>query len=463
MAKHTITEKFIAARVAEAHQVKGTPKARNRVFYDDHKDAPTGFGVCITKAGAASFVLNYYATGAERRATIGKFGPAPALSITAARKDAAKVRTKVQAGADPVDDARAAKRAKLAALEAAKAVAEAKRARDQHTLAALVAAYIADLTRQGRPKRTARDYETLFERAVAVPFPKIAALPLDEVTTDAVLPAFHRLQKGGAVRDPEKLAACLRAAFNAAMGISSDSRQLAYSEFKVTANPLANLKVSRPKVTPAEARDKKAEKYWTLTQQELAAYWARIEAQEDANGAMLRLHLLTGGQRREQLVRITRADYDEAAHIITLWDGKGRRSTPREHRLPLLPEAEAALLAMAGDRGEHLVTLDKGRKAASVTMLDHACGRVADAMLKAGEVRRAVTPGTIRRTIETMLGQAGVFKEIRAQLQSHGINGVQDRHYDMGDYLEYKREALEKLRALCNPKPDNVTQLRRKA
>src|SRR5690606_16242931 len=177
---------------------------------------------------------------------------------------------------------------------------------------------------------------------------------------------------------------------------------------------------------------------WTLTQPQLAAYWQRIAAMDDAYGAMLRLHLLTGGQRREQLARLTRDDYDEAAGIITLWDGKGRRRELREHKLPLLPEAVQAIEAMAGDRGEYLVTTDKGRTPVSASVLDHACGRVGAAMVAAGEIPRAVTPGTIRRTVETLLGQAGVVKEVSAQLQSHGPNGVQDRHYDMGDYLERK-------------------------
>lgn len=448
MATYKITDKFIAERVAEAAATGG--EGRNRVFYDDHKDAPPGFGVRVTKAGAVAFVLNYYAQGAERRATVGRYGPAPGLSIAAARKEAAKLRAQVLAGADPVA-------AKRAAVEAKRAADEAKRDRDRHTLAVLVETYIADLRGQGKPERTARDYETLFARAVADPFPKIAALPLDSVTVEAVMPAFHRLLKAGAVRDPEKLAALMKAAFNAARGAQSDASRHRYAGLKVKGNPLVDLRVPRPKKSADEARKAKAERYWTLTQPQLAAYWARIAAQDDAYGAMLRLHLLTGGQRREQLARLTRDDWH--GEVITLWDGKGRRRELREHKLPLLPEAVEAIQAMAGDKGDFLVTADKGRTAASASVLDHACGRVGAAMVEAGELLRPLTPGTIRRTVETLLGQARVFKEVRAQLQSHGLNGVQDRHYDMGDYLEHKREALELLRALCEPKPDNVASI----
>lgn len=48
----------------------------------------------------------------------------------------------------------------------------------------------------------------------------------------------------------------------------------------------------------------------------------------------------------------------------------------------------------------------------------------------------------IRRTCETMLTKIGVSKDLRAQLLSHGLSGVQDAHYDRHDYLDEKRSAL---------------------
>ena len=39
----------------------------------------------------------------------------------------------------------------------------------------------------------------------------------------------------------------------------------------------------------------------------------------------------------------------------------------------------------------------------------------------------------------------GVSKEARGHLQSHGLTGVQAKHYDDYDYLQEKREALQVL------------------
>ena len=50
----------------------------------------------------------------------------------------------------------------------------------------------------------------------------------------------------------------------------------------------------------------------------------------------------------------------------------------------------------------------------------------------------------IRRTVETMLAGMGVSRDIRAQLLSHGISGVQAQHYDRHDYLKEKHAALLK-------------------
>lgn len=450
---YPLSDSWIRGKCAEHAAQHASGDGKTRIYYDNHEKAPSGFGVRITAKGTAAFVLNYYARGAERRATVGKWGSIkPRLSVAAARIKAHQLRSRIQSGEDPVADERSAK-------ESAKAAAESTKERAGHTLAALIAAYVADLREQGRP--AAREIENLFDRAVAKPFPKIAALPVDDVTVEAVLPAVQRLVKDGKVREPGKLATYLRTAFNKARAARTDASGYAYAAFKVRSNPLADLRVTRPKVNAEAARKVKDERLWTLTQPQLAAYWKRIAGQQDANGAMLRLHLLTGGQRREQLARITLSDYNAEARTLTLWDGKGRRSEAREHVLPLIDDAESALLAMAGDKGPYLFTTTKGARAATPAMLDDAMTRVSAAMVEAKEIPRTITPGAIRRTVETLLG-GSVLKEIRAQLQSHGLSGVQDRHYDRGAYLQEKRAALETLRQLCEPKPDNVTPIARK-
>jgi hypothetical protein len=53
----------------------------------------------------------------------------------------------------------------------------------------------------------------------------------------------------------------------------------------------------------------------------------------------------------------------------------------------------------------------------------------------------------VRSGVETVLAEAGVSLHVRGLLQSHGIGGVQERHYDAHEYMAEKRAALDLLLA----------------
>jgi integrase len=69
---------------------------------------------------------------------------------------------------------------------------------------------------------------------------------------------------------------------------------------------------------------------------------------------------------------------------------------------------------------------------------------IATEMLEAKELRESFQLRDLRRTCETMLAAMGMSSDIRAQVQSHGLGGVQARHYDRHNYMEEKRSTLEK-------------------
>jgi hypothetical protein len=51
----------------------------------------------------------------------------------------------------------------------------------------------------------------------------------------------------------------------------------------------------------------------------------------------------------------------------------------------------------------------------------------------------------LRSGVETLLAAKGISREVRGQLQSHGLTGVQARHYDGHDCMREKRGALDRL------------------
>jgi hypothetical protein len=58
----------------------------------------------------------------------------------------------------------------------------------------------------------------------------------------------------------------------------------------------------------------------------------------------------------------------------------------------------------------------------------------------------------VRSGVETLLAAHGISRKVRGHLQSHGIGGVQARHYDGHDYMREKHDALTLLmRHLARP------------
>ncbi len=154
-------------------------------------------------------------------------------------------------------------------------------------------------------------------------------------------------------------------------------------------------------------------------------------------GALLRLHLLTGGQRIEQLVNLLTAN--AGSDFILLHDGKGRPGRPpRPHTVPLTKEAAAAL-GECKPVGVFALSTDAGETHVAATSLSNWAVEAAGDAIEGFQAKR------IRSGVETLLASAQVSQDIRGRLQSHGITGVQARHYDGHDYMAEKRRALATL------------------
>ena len=163
--------------------------------------------------------------------------------------------------------------------------------------------------------------------------------------------------------------------------------------------------------------------------------YIRAAYQWALDAAVLRLHLVTGGQRIEQFVRLKWADVSEEA--LTIFDGKGRPGQgPRPYQVPLLKSARADLVRLTRE-GEFAISTTAGKKPISVRTLAAWAHAVVNDSIKGFQLKR------IRSGVETLLAANGVSREVRGHLQSHGLTGVQARHYDGHDYMPEKRSALD--------------------
>ena len=331
-----------------------------------------------------------------------------------------------------------------AAEEQERAQAEAARKHAaKHSLARLLEDYADHLEELGR--RSHKDVRSITALHITGPWPQVAALPANKVTGEQIADMMRRVIELGKDRTANKLRSYVRAAYEMAKAARSKaSIPVMFKQYGVTHNPGADT-------VPDESANR-ADKN-PLSAQELRTYWQTIKAMPGFRGAVLRLHLLTGGQRIEQLVALRTSDV--RGDSITLHDGKGRPGKPpRPHTVPLIPLAAAALLECR-PQGDFAISTSGGDTHLSAITLSRWAVEAAGAAIPDFATKR------IRSGVETLLASARVSSDIRGRLQSHGISGVQQRHYDAHDYLDEKLQALESLfRLLDAPEVGNVVQFK---
>jgi integrase len=322
--------------------------------------------------------------------------------------------------------------------EVAEAAKRAAEVRQSSTTKTVLDAYCDRLERDG--KESAAKVRAMIARHV-VPTRYWLKPALDFTAEDAVA-ILAPLVEAGHEREAQKLRAALRAAFKRAAEAATDPKAPAtLRDVGLRADPLAAL---RP-IDRAEsgARDR------AMTAGEWRGVWAALTREPGADGAVMRLHLLLGAPRVEQLARCTLADFDREALTIRMLDSKGRRKTPRQHVVPVIAAAlrEVEILHAGGSLGPYLFTLDRGGSAAPYNALAHRWRALSRRLVDEGVLSAPVTPGDVRRSVETQLARLGVPGEVRAVLQSHGLGGVVWRHYQRHDFLDEMRKALDQFAA----------------
>ena len=405
--------------------------------------------------GGIAYYFRYTSSGGLRERILVATGQSHDGSLKRARADAGSLRSRYQSGERDLRAILAAEQADAARDRAAAAAADqAEQSRAKATLGALLEAYVENMRRSG--KASSDSVMACLHRHVRDAKPALWAKPVANVSTDDLMAAVVRLADADKLREAAKLRSYLRAAFATGVRARHTAKAIpALRALRVTHNPAADL-------APIEDSSRPRER--ALSVGELRHYWDRIHAMPGHDGAMLRFHLLTGSQRIEQLTRVTATDLLEGDRV-RIRDTKGRRRVARNHDVPLIPAAVEAMKEMEGGKlGPFLFTVTQGLKGAGYAVMQARVRALSTAMHKAGElVGSMFTVGDLRRTVETRLAAEGVSQEVRAQLQSHGLGGVQARHYDKHDYLDSKLGALETLHRLLTNQSASATPIRKRS
>src|SRR5277367_2989854 len=439
-----------------ANQLRAKWNGRDR-WLSDGGARNMGRLVARLRRERVTFVYQYFGPeGAKKLFLLGSYDPegVRGLSLPLARDRAAELTALYRTGV--VDLHGHFERQRAHQERARKSQEEAQqRAQEeaQHaTLGHLLNTYTTHLQQLG--KSSAGDVKSILKKHVFDANSALIARKAADIPVDDFVGLVGAVVDKGKGRTAGKLRSFLRAAYALAIRSKIDpAAPQAMRTFGIVVNPLAS--------TAALSQFNRTRKRH-LNALELGAFLKRLDGfpagpKKDA----LTLCLDLGGQRPTQLLRARETDVDLPGGTITLYDPKGARTQPRVHMLPLtettfeivkrrldalqLAREEAKRKGEAANRlaaGSWLFSTDD-RTGMREETISEIVKNLSAAMVKANEAREPFQLRDLRRTAETMLAKLGTGPNIRGEVQSHGLGGVQKRHYDQHDYLEEKGAALQ--------------------
>lgn len=386
------------------------PVKGSRIYFDDHRSSPKGFGVKVAASGTVSFVLRYFAkdTGRDRLVTIGK---PPSWTLAAARTKAIEYKRLTDTGADILEDRR--------------------RERAQPLLADVTDMYCQKMT-DGLKSGTA--IRSVLQRYLVEGIGKKTKFA--EIRRTDVRNIIDSLAK--------------KHARQAALLLTYTKGLFAWAEDEeiITANPVATLK---PAKIDKAMNPKNFQRGRVLDDDEIKKFWNNVES--------VGLHRLTALCLKLILVTGQRPGEVAGLHIDEINDGvwtipdTRRGKTQTAHTVPLTSTAKQIIYDAQNEIGR--LSKRRGGKTSgyifetrpgnspAVNTLDRAVKRFVQALgNKEVEKWGHWTPHDLRRTCRTGLAATGVSETVAELTIGHTRKGIAGT-YDLHRYDAEKRQALE--------------------
>jgi integrase len=386
------------------------PAKGQRLIFDDHRDAPRGFGLRVTAAGGKAFILRYTIDGRQRLKTIGDW---PAWGLEQARIHASDMFRKIQTGEDPL---------------------EAKRKRKTEPTVTELAADWLDRHASGLKSEAA----------------------IKGYVTNDLLPELGRMKVSDVRRRDviEIIEAKAEATPRAAAQVLLYARRLfdfAVDREYIPANPLAGLKPAS--ITVKGKRDplRQVARGRILDHDEIRTFWAAVETcgLHRLTALALKLVLVTG-QRPGEVAGIR---FDEIKGDVWTIPASRRGKTETSHNVHLtatakaiIADAKAELARLAPrrivDPSGHIFEAWPG-KPVNNAALCRAVDR-ATVALGAKDVPQwgRWTPHDLRRTMRTGLSACRVRPDIAELTIGHTKRGIL-AVYDLHGFEQERRAAME--------------------
>jgi integrase len=258
-----------------------------------------------------------------------------------------------------------------------------------------------------------------------------ADAPANTLTAEQVSFVLRPIYKRGARSMADHMRSYVRSAYAWAIRTELDYRNDAPKRFYVRDNPCVGIP-TEPKV---------AGHRW-LSVDELREFWRWLHVREaynpkanhaisESNQRAIRLLILTG-QRVEMIAGVRAGMFDGAC---IEWSTT-KNGLP--HVLPI-PEQAKRELVEANEHGLYFPMITRANEPVTNGVLYSITRRF---VARTGV--EPFSPRDLRRTWKTLAGKAGISKEVRDLIQHHARSDVSSRHYDRYEYLNEKREGMQR-------------------
>jgi integrase len=402
------------------------PPAGNKVHYFtgaviQGAKVPHGFGVRVTAGGARSFVMNYRTGSVERRFTIGRY---PDWSVLMAVKRARELRQRIDRGEDPLDDRR---KQDAVVANTFKTVAEDYLKRE----CGMKRDANGSATFEGGNIRSGDQRLKVFERLV---YPTLGSRPIGDIKRSDVVRLLDKVQDASGPRMAHVTLAYISKLMN--------WHATRHDDFQ---SPIVR---GMGRVKPRERAGKRV-----LTDDEIRDVWAALDVSDVKDmpscfARLLRTLFLTATRRTESAAM----SWPEIDGEV--WTVPGSRMKGKlDHAVPLTPDVAAIIGERPKDAKSRpfvFSTTDGVRPFSGYSKAKSALDKEI-AKLRKSSNREPMPSWTlsrdIRRTAKTLMARAGVRPDISERVLAHVIPGVEGV-YDRYDYLDEKREALDRLATL---------------
>ncbi|BBN53309.1 integrase [Pseudomonas chlororaphis subsp. aurantiaca] len=308
------------------------------------------------------------------------------------------------------------------------------------TLQQLLDDYVAKL--KGENAASADDVEWSLKHYVTEPFPELAKRPACLIGPGDIRDIISKMIAGGITTYCNRVRSQLHAAFQ--VGLEQEYNPRSYNEDDVKYGLKSNPVASVPVQADWESAGDRA-----LSTTELAILWQLLpEHLSLVTAELLKFLIASAGQRPEQVLATERRQYLEDHMIIRNKKGKKKgKAIEGEKSLHVVPFNKLMLesLKVMNEVNELSVYPFEGKadgKSLHTQSLSRAVTKLYNRHVE--KFNGPFTLRDIRRTCKTLMGVAGINKEMKDRVQGHAFGDVGSKHYDRYSYFKEKRQALQR-------------------